>query len=55
MNTTSTFGFPLVNCNGVMKWTGLPILVDDCFLVSFVVDLSGVNNGLSSPSSSVSA
>jgi hypothetical protein len=50
MNTTSSFGFPLVNCNGVMNWTGLSISVDDYFLTTFVVDLSGVNSGPSSPS-----
>jgi hypothetical protein len=54
MNTTSAFGFPLVNCNGVMNWMGLSISVDDCFPTAFVVDLSGVNNGPSSPSFSVS-
>jgi hypothetical protein len=29
MNITSAFGFPLVNCNGVMNWMGLPISVDE--------------------------
>jgi hypothetical protein len=50
MNTTSAFGFPLVNCNGVMNWMGLSISVDDYFPAVFVVDLSGVNIGSSSPS-----
>jgi hypothetical protein len=40
MNITSAFGFPLVNCDGVMNWMGLSISVDDCFPVAFVVDLS---------------
>jgi hypothetical protein len=50
MNISSAFGFPQVNCSGVMNWIGLPILVDDCFPTAFVVDLSGEINGPSSPS-----
>jgi hypothetical protein len=50
MNISSAFGFPLVNCNGVMNWIGLAISVDDCFPAAFVVDLSGEISGPSSPS-----
>jgi hypothetical protein len=49
MNIISAFGFPLVNCNGVMNWMGLPISVNDYFLAVSVVDSSGVNSGPSSP------
>jgi hypothetical protein len=49
MNITFTFGFPLVNCNYVVKWMGLPILVNDSFMAAYVVDSSSVNSGPSSP------
>jgi hypothetical protein len=32
MNITSAFGFPLVNCNGVVNWMGFSISMDGFFL-----------------------
>jgi hypothetical protein len=49
MNITSACAFPLVNCNGVTNWMGLPISMDDCFSTAFLVDLTSVDNDLSSP------
>jgi hypothetical protein len=49
MNITSTLGFPLVNYNGVIASMGLPISVDNYFPSPSIVDLSGQDNGLSSP------
>jgi hypothetical protein len=50
MNNRSAFGFPLANWNGVTNWTRMSISMDNYFLTAFVVDLSGVNNGPTSPS-----
>ena len=49
MNIASILGFPLVNCNGVTTSMGLPIVVDNCFMTSSVVDFLGEDFGIYSP------